>query len=88
PLLCPVWWRAKPGSFSRRTTLAPGRNSGVIHAGIYYAPGSLKERLCREGADAIKAFCREKAVPYEKCGKLVVATNELEHRRLKDLAER
>lgn len=65
-----------------------GHNSGVIHAGIYYAPGSLKARLCREGADAIKEFCRENSIPFEECGKLVVATNELEHRRLKDLAER
>ncbi len=65
-----------------------GHNSGVIHAGIYYAPGSLKARLCREGAAAIKQFCRDNAIPFEQCGKLVVATSELEHNRLKDLAER
>jgi L-2-hydroxyglutarate oxidase len=65
-----------------------GHNSGVIHAGIYYAPGSLKAKLCREGAAAIKQFCRDNEILYEQCGKLVVATNELEHNRLKDLAER
>ncbi|WP_412065626.1 L-2-hydroxyglutarate oxidase [Rhizobium sp. SYY.PMSO] len=65
-----------------------GHNSGVIHAGIYYAPGSLKARLCRQGAEAIKSFCSETGVPFEECGKLVVATNELEHQRLKGLADR
>jgi len=65
-----------------------GHNSGVIHAGIYYAPGSLKAKLCREGAAAIKQFCCDNEIPYEQCGKLVVATNELEHNRLKDLAGR
>jgi len=65
-----------------------GHNSGVIHAGIYYAPGSLKARLCREGAAEIKAFCREHAIPFETCGKLIVATNPLEASRLEALAKR
>jgi len=65
-----------------------GHNSGVIHAGIYYAPGSLKARLCREGAAEIKAFCREHAIPFETCGKLIVATNPLEASRLEALAGR
>jgi L-2-hydroxyglutarate oxidase len=65
-----------------------GRNSGVIHAGIYYAPGSLKATLCREGNIATKAFCDEAGIPYETCGKLVVATNALELQRLAGLEER
>jgi L-2-hydroxyglutarate oxidase len=65
-----------------------GRNSGVIHAGIYYAPGSLKAKFCKEGVTATIAFCKEHDIPYEQCGKLIVATDDLEHERLLDLFER
>jgi L-2-hydroxyglutarate oxidase len=65
-----------------------GRNSGVIHAGVYYAPGSLKARLCKEGAAATKAFCAAHDIPMEHCGKLIVATSELELSRLDDLEKR
>jgi L-2-hydroxyglutarate oxidase len=65
-----------------------GHNSGVIHAGIYYAPGSLKARLCREGAEATKAFCTDHGIPFETCGKLLVATTPLELRRMEDLQAR
>ena len=59
-----------------------GHNSGVIHAGIYYKPGSLKADLCRKGAEATKTFCRENSVPFAVPGKLVVATDELELERM------
>ena len=65
-----------------------GHNSGVIHAGIYYAPGSLKARLCRAGAAATKEFCTKNQIPFETCGKLVVATNDLEMQRMAALFER
>ena len=65
-----------------------GHNSGVIHAGIYYAPGSLKARLCVEGSREIYAYCDEKNIPYERCGKLVVATDETELPRLDELHRR
>ena len=65
-----------------------GHNSGVIHAGIYYTPGSLKAQLCREGLDATKAFCRAQAIPFEECGKLIVATNDIELERINALYER
>ncbi len=65
-----------------------GHNSGVIHAGIYYTPGSLKARLCRAGAEATKRFCSENDIPFEVCGKLVVATSEAEMARLDALAGR
>jgi (S)-2-hydroxyglutarate dehydrogenase len=65
-----------------------GHNSGVIHSGIYYAPGSLKARLCREGAAATKAFCAEQGIKFENCGKLLVATNERERVRMEALLER
>ena len=65
-----------------------GHNSGVIHAGIYYAPGSLKARLCREGAAATKAFCTDHGIPFETCGKLLVATTPVELDRMADLEDR
>jgi len=65
-----------------------GHNSGVIHAGIYYEPGSLKARFCREGVEATIRFCHESGVPFEQCGKLLVATDEREHQRMLALFER
>ncbi|WCR11251.1 L-2-hydroxyglutarate oxidase [Paracoccus stylophorae] len=65
-----------------------GRNSGVIHAGIYYAPGSLKARLCREGLHETVRFCREHGLPFDQCGKLIVATRKDEVGRLSALAAR
>jgi L-2-hydroxyglutarate oxidase LhgO len=65
-----------------------GHNSGVIHSGIYYKPGSLKARLCVEGAAAMATFCREHAIPVEICGKIIVATTAEEIARLQGLLER
>lgn len=65
-----------------------GHNSGVIHAGVYYQPGSLKARFCREGAEATKNFCHKFQIRYEECGKLLVATNEAELERMQDLYHR
>src|SRR6266702_4326810 len=65
-----------------------GHNSGVIHSGIYYAPGSLKARLCRAGNASMVAFCKAEGVPFEVCGKLIVATGEPELPRLEALLER
>jgi L-2-hydroxyglutarate oxidase len=59
-----------------------GRNSGVIHAGVYYQPGSLKARFCREGVDATIRFCRERGIAFEQCGKLLVATEPEELPRM------
>ena len=65
-----------------------GHNSGVIHAGIYYAPGSLKADLCRRGAAATKSFCKQHSIPFEVCGKMVVATNPVELDCMNALFER
>ncbi|MCW8108567.1 L-2-hydroxyglutarate oxidase [Alteromonas ponticola] len=65
-----------------------GRNSGVIHAGVYYEPGSLKAQFCREGLDATISLCKQYSIPFEQCGKIVVATNEQEEKHLAHLYER
>ena len=65
-----------------------GHNSGVIHSGVYYKPGSLKARLCVAGAAAMIEFCREHAIPHQVCGKVIVATAEEEIPRLEELRKR
>lgn len=65
-----------------------GHNSGVIHAGVYYTPGSLKAKFCFEGNKATKEFCDENDIKYELCGKLLVATTPLEMERMQNLWER
>jgi L-2-hydroxyglutarate oxidase LhgO len=65
-----------------------GHNSGVIHSGVYYKPGSLKARLCVTGAAAMVEFCREHGVPHNVCGKVIVAAREDELPRLEDLRQR
>lgn len=65
-----------------------GHNSGVIHSGLYYNPGSLKARLCAEGREAMFRFCQAHGIAYERCGKLVVATRESELPLLKELERR
>jgi L-2-hydroxyglutarate oxidase LhgO len=65
-----------------------GHNSGVIHSGLYYAPGSLKARLCVAGAAALTRFCDERGIPYQRCGKVVVAIDAAELPRLEELYRR
>ena len=75
----------KEKSFASHQT---GHNSGVIHAGVYYQPGSLKAKFCREGLEETINFCDLHNIPYENCGKLLVATSELELARMDVLFER
>ena len=65
-----------------------GHNSGVVHAGLYYAPNSLKATLCRRGATLLRELCAERGLRYEECGKLVVARGPQELPRLDDLERR
>ena len=65
-----------------------GHNSGVLHAGVYYKPGSLKAQLCVEGKARLERFADEHQIPYQTCGKLIVALNEGELGRLADLESR
>lgn len=75
----------KEDSLARHQT---GHNSGVIHSGIYYAPGSLKAQFAIEGTAATTAFCTENGIAIDFCGKFLVATNDLEVERLKALEQR
>ena len=65
-----------------------GHNSGVIHAGVYYKPGSLKAQFCKEGNVETKRFCKEHDIAFDECGKLLVATNAKELERMQDLVTR
>src|SRR4051812_10420945 len=65
-----------------------GRNSGVVHAGLYYEPGSLKARLCRRGVSLLKDFCSEQGIPYREIGKVLVALDAQEEQRLAGIRER
>jgi len=75
----------KEESLARHQT---GRNSGVIHSGIYYKPGSLKAKLCREGNRRMVEFCQLHGIRHEACGKIIVATTASELPRLENLYER
>ena len=75
----------KDGEVAQHQT---GHNSGVIHAGIYYAPGSQKANFCSTGGRALRQFCDERGIEYEMCGKVIVAINDEEVPRLQDLLER
>jgi len=65
-----------------------GRNSGVVHAGLYYIPGSLKARLCRRGVELLSEFCAANGLTYDRCGKVVVALDQTELGRLEAIGER
>ena len=73
------------GALARHQT---GNNSGVIHSGLYYKPGSLKARFCTAGRERLYQFCEERRIPIERCGKIVVATREEEIPHLLNLYER
>ncbi len=75
----------KEFSLARHQT---GHNSGVIHAGVYYQPGSLKADFCKRGAARTMDFCREYGLPFEQCGKLLVATDAIEYERMGELEQR
>jgi L-2-hydroxyglutarate oxidase LhgO len=65
-----------------------GHNSGVLHSGIYYAPGSLKAKLCVQGQRELYAYCESKGIPTDRCGKVIVASDDTELPRLENLLER
>ncbi len=65
-----------------------GHNSGVLHSGIYYAPGSLKAKLCVQGQRELYSYCEQKGIPTDRCGKVIVASDDSEVPRLEDLMQR
>src|SRR4051794_9451970 len=65
-----------------------GRNSGVIHAGVYYKPGSDKARMCTAGRLSMVSYCEEQGIEHAVCGKVVVATDEIDRSRLAELERR
>ena len=89
------WQEVEPGSrvvlWEKEDALAQhqtGRNSGVVHAGLYYEPGSLKARLCRRGVGLLRDFCAQQGLAYEEIGKVLVALDEAEAGRLRAIEER
>ncbi len=82
---CSVLLLEKESGLAQHQT---GRNSGVVHAGIYYAPGTMKAVFCRRGLEATIAFCKAHGLPLEQCGKLIVATDATELGRMRELFER
>jgi len=83
--------RLKLGVLDKEPTIGQhqtGHNSGVLHSGIYYAPGSLKAKLCVEGQRELYAYCEQKSIPTDRCGKVIVASTEAEVPRLENLLER
>ncbi|MGR5519777.1 L-2-hydroxyglutarate oxidase [Vibrio campbellii] len=82
---CSILLVEKEADFAQHQT---GHNSGVIHAGVYYAPGSLKADFCKRGVERTLFFCAKHDIPVENCGKLLVATNEQEVDRMNALYER
>ena len=75
----------KEKSFALHQT---GHNSGVIHAGVYYEPGSLKAKFCKQGLQQTIEFCRQNSIPYNQCGKILVATSKDEVNRMQSLYDR
>lgn len=75
----------KEGAVAQHQT---GHNSGVIHTGVYYRPESTRARMCTRGRALLERFCTEHGVPRERCGKVIVATNEAEHAAVEGLIER
>lgn len=65
-----------------------GHNSGVVHAGVYYTPGSLKAKLCRRGVELLEPYCEQRGIAYEECGKLIVARDQDELVRLDEIERR
>lgn len=84
----PNWRVAVVEKDSELASHQTGHNSGVIHSGIYYRPDSQKARFCVGGAQALVRFCDENEIEYDRCGKVIVATNEAEVERLNNLHER
>src|SRR5438046_4461314 len=85
------WPRRRVGVLEKENDIAQhqtGHNSGVIHSGIYYKPGSLKARLAREGNRAMVEFCVEHGIPHDICGKVIVATDQHELPLLDNLYQR
>mgnify|MGYP001561459556 CR=1 FL=1 len=80
PLLRIVVLEKESGPARHQTS----HNSGVIHSGLYYQPGSVKARLCVRGRELLLAYCRQRRIPFELCGKLVVAVDPDELPRLED----
>lgn len=78
----PSWKVAVVEKENRLAVHQTGHNSGVVHAGIYYKPGTLKAKLCVEGMQLCYKYFDQKHIPYKKVGKLIVATEEIEIQRL------